>query len=209
MLLEEYVSQIDNYPPERLDIQIKNLEFQAADAILEFSVCLDIGDCLSTTYYKLSITGYEKSNIKSSRFSSIALSSTHALLWEYNDLQTSLYFNGMPDTPYKLFWELNKVHESVLGSYLPFNAYLNREFTGQNLLNAKYGLFASGPKKLLSLYAVCLEQEGVNYSMINENKPWLYSAKEGRFVREFQYPKVLFLDGSFIIAMNFDIEEII
>lgn len=206
MSLEELILVINNnYDPEETSIIIDRFSFRRKSSFVDMDIQLDVGDDARFEQWRLRISGYRASKLINNSFSEILLFKEHPLLWMYNDLQVSLYFEGAIKDPYKFNWTLNQVHQSILNDFIPVNTFVNTELNINNINEPQYGLLARGPKKLMLAYSECLKQEQLNYSFVGEVEPKLWNGE--RFAHGFQNPKVLVLENSYVIADDFFLEK--
>jgi hypothetical protein len=133
--------------------------------------------------------------------SSIEISNDNPLLWYHSDKQCSIYFDGSCGDTDKLFLELYRVHNSVFNGLLNFEETLNQPFNFDRLIQAKNGLLASGPRKLLEKYATVLDRYNIRHSIIGDQVPQYWDG--GKHNDETGNAKVLFIDNSYIIADEF------
>lgn len=208
-LIEEIVSKLSNYDPEEITISIDRADFKAACPYVDITIQIssaDEVDEVDDQKWRLYLIGYLAGYISGAASFWMNFKKDHPLLWDYNDLQASLYFNGIPDNFYKLYWDLNHVYTSLYDSYYGLKKYLNTEKAFEELMKSNYGLLASGPKRLLIEFAECLERQGVKSSIINESKPTFWNGE--RTVSELKNSSLLLIGASFIISDEFKLERI-
>ena len=129
---------------------------------------------------------------------SLKISTSEALLWEFIDPKCELYVSGKMSNPEKLFFELNKVHKKLFGNMEVFEM---PSFESGFLFVDKgisSGLLTAGPRRLLEQYAICVDRAGLSVNIIEIPQPFgddRPSISEGL--------KALILGKSFVIASDF------
>lgn len=91
----------------------------------------------------------------------IKIENENPLLWEFNDIQSELYFKGECINPSKLFYELYIIHKRVYKSYQHFAISFGNDFDISSRFRYANGFLTKGPGKLLEIYAECLKQNGL------------------------------------------------
>lgn len=205
-LIEEIARNLDQFDPEEILISIDRADFKAAVPYVDINIQTTSIDDVVEQKWRIYLIGYLAGRLESGESYFMYFKNDHPLLWDYNDLQASLYFNGLPGDFYKLYWDLYNVHESLYGSYYDMDKYLNTEIKLHELMRSNYGLLANGPKRLLIEYAKCLEKESVKSSIINEREPTFWNGE--RIVSGLRNPSVLLFGGSYIITDEFRLEKI-
>jgi len=205
-LIEEIVLNLSNYDPEEITISIDRVDFKAACPYVDITIQISLVEDLDDQKWRLYLIGYLAGYVSGAASFEIDFKKDHPLLWDYNDLQASLYFNGKPEDFYRLYWDLNHIYTSLYGSYSGIEKYLNTERKFEDLMKSNYGLLASGPKRLLVDFAECLERQGVKSSIINEQKPTFWNGE--RTVSELRSPSLLLIGESYIITDEFKLERI-
>lgn len=205
-LIEEIVSNLNNYDPEEITISIDRTDFKAAPPYVDITLQISSIDEVDDQKWRLHLIGYLACHISDAASFGMNFKKDHPLLWDYNDLQASLYFNGISKDFYKLYWDLNHTYTSLYGSYSGVEKYLNTERKFEELMKSKYGLLATGPKRLLVDFAECLERQGIKSSIINEHKPTFWNGE--RTVSELKNASLLLIGESYIISDEFELERI-
>jgi hypothetical protein len=131
----------------------------------------------------------------------IDIQEEHPLLWEFTDIQCQLYFSGTCQNPSKLFYDLYHSHKATFKRYSCFNMQFTDENGQYDRFKYSSGLFAKGSKKLMQLYAGCLRENGLDFTIIGERPPTYW--EEDGFVPKRKDLKVLFLGDTYIIATAF------
>lgn len=205
MLLEEYILYIEEkFDPEEIDIKISSVSIHTEQPALDLIISLEEEEIRSEKVL-LGLINCKEVKLRDAVFSDIQLMHKHPLLWKYNDFQSSLFFNGAAEDQYRLFWSLYRAHRNKYEDLLPFDTYLNTAFLERDYFLPSSGIFAKGPRKLMNIYAECLEKEGIQCSQTNIAPPMLWDGS--KYTEGFQHPKILFLNNSFIIADDFILRE--
>lgn len=185
----------ERFCEDELDISITKVEFLENIFTINFSLMsisteeeINANDQLWT----IQTVGHKKNKISFDKGSEIRIEQDHPLLWEYNDVNCELYFNGSSSDSNKLHVALYKLHFELFKNYIPAGTYFNALYS-YDLLKARNGLLARGPKRLMMKYAECLRHAGVDFSIL-----------EGRAKPENNLV-ILFIDNAdtYIIAEDF------
>lgn len=132
------------------------IEYLSNEVHLTFS--LSLGDI--SQQWQLQILNYKGSKIDIDNLGGyFKFYSSHYLMYEYLDNSTELYVKKGCDNPEQLLSEIYKLHNTVFENYIPLERFLN----GDDLLKcckSQFGLFARGPKGILSYYFECLKKMG-------------------------------------------------
>lgn len=133
----------------------------------------------------------------------LAVYDEHCLLWEYTDGETELYVNGRAASSAEYvsakFYELHRV---AFGEWLSLEKYINS--TG--LLFASQmtqGLFARGPKQLLSQYKDWLNELGKPAYLYESDGLATYNARKEKLSLH-----LLTIGESYFIGTQFLFQEI-
>ena len=198
ILIPEELSQIfeEFYEEDELNVHINKAEYSENIFTVSFTLKSIATTDINTNNKKWMIRtiGHRRNRVSFDSGTKIRIEDDHPLLWEYTDIQCELYFNGQGSDSAKLHFELYKLHVGLFENYIPLEAYFNSWYS-YDLLEAKNGLLARGPKKLLSQYAECLKNHNVDFSMI-----------DNKFIPEKSNLLVLFIDATdtYIIAEDFE-----
>jgi hypothetical protein len=204
--IPEIISGLNNYEPEEIIIRIDKAILSADIPFIEITVQINEVNEVSERKWRISLNSYLSGQVSTDTACFMEHTNDHSLLWEYNDLQASLYFTGAPDDIYKLYWDLHNIHTYLYGSRLGVEKYLNTGRKFDDLMKAQYGLLANGPKKLLTKLAECLQKHGVKSTIVNERKPSFWNGH--KYVAELRELSLLFIGDSYFIAEEFKAEDI-
>jgi hypothetical protein len=151
--------------------------------------------------WTITATGLRKNKLSFDFEPFIAIKDEHPLLWEYNDIQCQLYFNGhCKDIP-KLFYELYAIHKETFDDFKCFNISFGEGITYFKPFEYSNGLLTEGSKKLMLKYGECLEQNGLEYTILSERPASFWNGEN--HVPEDGDLKVMFFGKGFIIAKHF------
>ncbi|GAA3913161.1 hypothetical protein GO495_24785 [Chitinophaga oryziterrae] len=203
--LENIVLELNEYDPEEVQLSIDSADFRVENPYLNITVRIEMDETREEKW-RIYLIGYLSGHISTATSFYVDLKKDHPLLWDYNNIQASLYFNGQPDDFYRLYWDLHNIHTSLYGSYNTIDKYLNEVGQLDKLLKSGYGLLANGPKNLLVKFAECLEENGIKSSITNEREPVYWNGS--RTVSALQNLSVLLIGESYIITNEFKIEKI-
>jgi hypothetical protein len=153
-------------------------------------------------YWTVNVVQYRTSKISLDFASSISIRDTHPLLWQFSDKQSELYFNGNCNDADKLFLDLYRTHTACFEGLTDFEDTINQLENFNQLIDSKNGLLATGPNKLMVLYADILTKHDMTYSIIGDMVPTFWDGE--KHVLENGKAKVLFIDNSYIISDDFD-----
>lgn len=204
MLPVELTKIFEEYDYEDLKLCITKVEYDTDIFIVSVEIkSAGIADQNALDEkWVLSAVGHRSSRISFDYAANINMKEEHPLLWKYTDVQCELYFNGQCQDPANLFVDIYKIHYELFRSHIPFGTFLNSNHLTR-LFQASNGLLASGPKKLLTIYADCLRQHGLDFSIIGERAPIYWNGEA--FIPESPTFKILFMSetDTYIIAEEF------
>lgn len=200
--LQELLDKIENnYDPEGIEITIDKGDFDLKDPSVNITVIFE--DEIAEKWTVL-VSGYLNSRISFKiPAHSMNLLKDDPLSWEYNDVQASLYFSGDVQYPFELISDLIGINRSLYGQYASSFKHFNELRELKELITAKAGLLAHGPKKLLLKYIACLDKHGVKSSIANERPVTVWDGEKR--VASDNKAQVLFIGHSYIIADDFSL----
>ena len=207
MLPKELVDIFQEYTKDDFNLFITKLDYSTDNFIIDFSLDIQNINDKEAIIQEWTITanGHRK-NILSFDFEEfIELKDGHPLLWEFNDLQCELYYSGQCMDAPKLFYDLYKTHKQVFGDSRCFNISFDESANYFKAFQFENGLLTKGSKKLMLKYADCLKQNGLDFTIINEEPTKYWNGKE--FISEKDNLKILFFGKSYIIAEDFSFEK--
>lgn len=195
--------------PEELDRALQVMEEEDGGIVIDSLIHRDSGleisfriahfrSELPTQSWKAIISEVQKEHYinRNASYSTLTIYSEHPLLIEQKDGWAELYYSGKTENAEKLFIDLYKLFEKSYWKSLGFGFKINAPEGMLNLCAYEAGLFARGPKSILSEYAVCLNENNIRTSLIME-----YEAGDDNL-------KVLVIGESYFIAKEFKFELI-
>ena len=172
-------------------IHVNSLERRGQDLIIRLEVTADEeadipGDIVVTCYT------FRESNLAPGRHSELELSQDHVLLWHYNQPYDLLSFYGKTNNPLTVVGALYEAHTALVGSWIPFEKYLNTALGLSKLIEGSHGLLAEGPEPLILAYEKVMHEYGISASYHTSSSPL-----------DAPY-SVLILDQAFVIGERFE-----
>jgi hypothetical protein len=195
---------IEAYDYEDMDMSLTNVTFDTDGFRMDLelrTVNHAEGDDRRAAW-RVEAIGHRENRITFDYGEDIRIVVDHPLLWRYTDFQASLYYTGNCTHPEKLFYNIYRVHFGLYGTYVPIEIFLNmNDFVRQ--FQSQGGLLAKGPKQVLTRFAQCLEDAGIEWSIINEHRPTYWA--EGGLRPERKDLKILLIGqtDTYVIAEDF------
>jgi hypothetical protein len=202
---EELTQFIEAYDYEDLDMSLINVTFDTGGfrMDLELKTVNQAKGDNRLAAWRVEAVGHRENRITFDYGENIRIEDDHPLLWRYTDLQASLYYTGSCSEPEKLFYQIYQVHFSLFQTYIPVEIFLNmNEFVRQ--FQFAGGLVAEGPKKVLTRYAKCLADAGIEWSIINEHRPTHWDGAGRRPERTDLKILLIGQTNTFVIAEDFN-----
>lgn len=202
-MLPYELEKLANSDENDIGLNITNVEYSTLNPIISFSLKINGYDETPSTleHWTVEAIACRKKFICFDYTSNIKIETEHPLLWEFTGIQCSLYYTGWCNDAPKLFFDLYMAHKQIFGNTQCFNVHFNIEKTYPRLSAYSNGLLTSGPKRLMEVYAQCLRNNGLDYTLIGE-RPAKYWDGEQYIVEE-EGLKVLFIGDTFVIAKDF------
>ena len=185
-------------------IHITGTDWYSDDLRIEFVIKTGVEG--QSQLWEAEISSVRESLIKTAFAEKLELFEEHPLLWNYNQLQTSLYFGQPTDKPYELFVNIYHIHRQLTQNQLPFDIFLNKLVPTIELCKSPAGLFARGPVKLMEAYKDELERHTMNPSIVGEHHP--KRSLNGHPIDETEIVKVLVIGDSYVVAETFDFQRV-
>jgi hypothetical protein len=133
--------------------------------------------------------------------------SEHPVMLPFTEHVTSLYFYSPAADPLATVGALWERHRQLVGSWLPFERFLNVLPKGLSaLLAASCGELASGPVSLMQAYAQVLIEQGIRFSLLPPQPPKFWDGDQ--FVAPTRPLEALVFTDSYVIAERFDAERL-
>jgi hypothetical protein len=203
VLPKELEEIFEEYSEDDYNLCITRVDYSTENFTVDFLLAVDNVDDKGAINQSWTITasGHRKNKLSFDYEPSIEIKSEHPLLWEYNDTQCQLYFNGQCKDVPKLFYDLYTVHKANFDRFKCFNISFGEGTPYFKPFHYSNGLLTEGSKNLMLEYAECLKHNGLDFSILGE-RPASYWDGE-KYVPETGDLKVLFFGKGFIIAKDF------
>jgi len=203
MLPKELEDIFEEYAEDDYNLYVTKADNSGDDFIIEFVLNVqNINDKGAITQrWKILTSSQIKNHVSFDSADFLKIKDDHPLLWEFTDTQCQLYFTGQCKDPAKLFYDLYTAHKRTFGNYQCFNISFGEEAIYFKPFQYSNGLLTEGSKKLLTLYAECLKQNSLDFTIIGERIANYWNGEQ--YTSDSQSLKVLFLGDTFIIAKDF------
>ncbi|SPP65551.1 hypothetical protein [Nitrospira lenta] len=173
--------------------------------LLDFGV--NPGDETGEQRWRIRCSGVRDYRLHFEFTESIRVVSEHPILLPFVEQVTSLFFTGPAQNPLATVGALWECHRRLVGSWFPFERFLNLLPNGlSELLATSGGQLASGPVSVMKAYADVLTAHGVRLSMLPPRslKYW----NDGQWVIPNHTLHTLILESSYVVAETFDGERL-
>jgi hypothetical protein len=201
MLPNDLIELLEKNDPEDINIVFTKIDHEKSNPTFEIRLSTQDDGSTIIRHWTIKTEQFRKSRISSDYASSIEIYHDHPILWQFSDIQSQVYFNGTCSDPDKLFVDLYKTHRLLFGDFISFDDTIHRSSDFNKILKYTNGLFATGPRKVISEYANLLGKYNLTYSIIGDRLPTYWDNE--KHVTETGSAKVLFIDSSYIIADEF------
>lgn len=158
-----------------------------------------------TGNYIIRALGVREHRVTVGVFGSLAISDDHPLLYHHNTPVTAVHFDGKPKDVHELVLDISQVYVSTFGPWrnlIDMQDDLNRSQPLVALLASGYGLLGTMPKPLAERMARVLAHHHIKASQ-SEQAGFETLDEHGRS----RLVKALLLDQSYVVALDFTIEE--
>lgn len=204
MLPRELEDIFKEYSEDDFNLCITKIDYSTDNFIVEFA--LDIQDLNEKgkilQKWTINARGQRKNKISFDFEDIIEIKTDHPLLWEFYDLQCQLYYSGKCTDAPKLFYDLYNAHKNVFGEYECFNISFGAGTNYVKPFQFENGLLTEGSKKMMLIYAECLKQNGLDYTIIGERSAKYWNGTE--YITENKDLKILLFGKGYIVANDFD-----
>lgn len=203
MLPKEIEEIFKEYSEDDYNLYITCVDYSTEKFTVSFSLDVDNINDKGVINQKWTITafGHRKNRLSFDFEPTIEVKAEHPLLWEYNDRQCQLYFNGQCKDVPKLFYDLYTIHKANFKHLKCFDISFGEGIAYFKPFHFSNGLLSEGSKTLMLKYGECLKQNGMDYTILAE-RPATYWDGENH-VPEKGDLKILFFGKGFIIAKDF------
>ncbi|MDX1991045.1 MAG: hypothetical protein SF029_01565 [bacterium] len=145
--------------------------------------------------YIIRALGVREHRVSVGIFGNLRLLDDHPLLYEYNTPPTGLFFRGTPDDANELVLDIFQGYASTFGPWRQIPTYFNLNRPLLDLVSGGGDLLGEMPKPLAERLDKVLQQHRLETKVM-----------EGK--RTEPKLKVLLLDDSYVVALDFSIDEL-
>jgi hypothetical protein len=146
--------------------------------------------------YIVRAVGVQEHRVSMGIFGHIQFPESHPLLYQYNEQPMGLFFRGTPDHPQELLLDLIQAYSSVMQEWRHIPTYLNMQQPLADLVRSGGGLLGEMPGSLADGLERALQHHGLETHRVAGEK------SDGPPM------KLMLLDDSVVVAMDFTIEEL-
>jgi hypothetical protein len=197
-LLPAELNEVLNSPEFDDDsgLLIQSLKFIEESLVITFAIKYLEDKEMPDELWNIIVNGIEEECVKTNWTQDINIYKSHALLLEYTDIHTELYFRRTTNRSQELFIDIFNSIRRLSKDKTFISKYIFSPVSIDKLSRQDYGLFARGPKTILKLYAECLSKYGIKPIFIGEY------AKQKPL-------KLLIFGDSYFIGENFLFEKLV
>ncbi|HVU10137.1 MAG TPA: hypothetical protein VHD90_02620 [Phototrophicaceae bacterium] len=155
--------------------------------------------------YILRALGVREHRINLGVFGRVSFSDDHPLLYHYNTPRVAVHFDGKAKNINELVLDISQAYVSTFGQWrhlVDMADDINRSVPMVDLLNTGYGLLGTMPRPLAERMARVLAHHEVKANLIEETG-FETEDEHGRS----KLARLLLLDHSFVIALDFSVEQ--
>jgi hypothetical protein len=156
--------------------------------------------------YVVRALGVREHRLSLGLFGRIALLDDHPVLYHHNTPRVAVHFDGKPANINEMIIDLSQTYVSTFGrwrSVAEMSDDLNTAMPMVQLLETGFGLLGTMPKPLAERVVKVLEHHKVKYSL-SEEVGFQTHDENGRS----RLSKALLLDTSYIVALDYSVEEL-
>lgn len=146
--------------------------------------------------YIVRAVGVQEHRVSMGIFGHIRFPESHPLLYQYNEQPVGLFFRGSPDQPQELLLDLIQAYSGVMQEWRHIPTYLNMQQPLADLVRSGGGLLGEMPASLADGLERALQHHGLETHRVAGEK------SDGPAM------KLMLLDDSYVLAMDFTIEEL-
>lgn len=177
------MTQMDGVP-DTIQVAVTTTEFDpAVDGLRE------------RNHYVIRCVGVREHQISVGLFNTIKFTDDHPLLHQYNSPPVGVFFRGKAENPTELVLDVFQAHASTFGMWRHVPSYLNMSKPLTDLFAGEGDLVGEMPHPLAERIEKVLEHHKLETKLI-----------EGK--QESPPVKVLLLDTSYVIAMDFSVDKL-
>jgi hypothetical protein len=153
--------------------------------------------------YVIRALGVQEHRVSVGIFQTLRLMDEHPLLYQYNTTPTGVFYRGQTKDVNALLVDLLQAYATTFGPWRQIPDYLNTTQPLFNLLSSGGDLLGEMPAPLANQIVKVLDQHELEHKVIEGPSPE-ESDEHGRS----QLMKALIVDESFVVAMDFTVEEL-
>lgn len=156
--------------------------------------------------YIVRALGVREHRLSLGLFGRIALLDDHPVLYHHNTPRVAVHFDGKPASINEMIIDISQTYVSTFGrwrSVAEMGDDLNTTMPMVQLLETGFGLLGTMPKPLAERVVRVLEHHRVKYSL-SEEVGFQTHDETGRS----RLSKALLLDTSYIVALDYSVEEL-
>jgi hypothetical protein len=153
--------------------------------------------------YVIRALGVQEQRISLGMFGKLEFVAEHPLLYVHNTTPTAVFFRGQPGDANELLLDISQAHASTFGPWRHFPDYINVAQPLTTFLASGGGLLGEMPEPLAERLVKVLDHHGLEHKLINGEQ------RDGDDGRESGIKqKLLLIDDSYVIAMDYSVEEL-
>lgn len=133
---------------------------------------------------------------------SLAIVEDHPLLRLYDEPKGSLYISGPAASVSGCIGALWERHHALFGDWVSLATFLNESVSLRDLFGSSGGLLACGPVAVLRCYIDALQNRGLGFSLIDEQRAGADRQTESPRLR------VALFDRWYVIARSFEADRL-
>lgn len=163
------------------------------------------GDGIDRQHWQIACFGVRDFSLRGEFADDLHLVSEHPILLPFTERVTDLHFYSPSPDPMATVGALFERHRQLVGSWIPFEQFLNR-LPLPELLVAQSGQLASGPVSLMEAYLDVLTERGIRSSVLPSSPPKVWDGQDWIVLNT---PlSALILQNSYVIAERFDARQV-
>jgi hypothetical protein len=153
--------------------------------------------------YILRALGVREHKVSVGVFGTLKFEDDHPLLFQYNTTPVAVFFKGAPQDVNELTLDIHQAHASTFGGWRQFPQYMNVGQPLVTLLKSGGGLLGEMPKPLADRLEKVLAHHRLDSKLV-EGEATDPEDEHGRS----RLHKVLTIDQSYVVALDFSVDEI-
>jgi len=179
------MAQMDGVP-DTLQFVVATTEYDA-----------EVDGLRDKTRYVIRCIGVQEHRISVGMFRTMRVETDHPLLYEINSKPVGVFFRGTPDNASELVLDIFQGYASTFGPWRQIPTYLNTSKPLLDLVSRGGDLLGEMPKELAQAMEKVLGHHNLEAKLIEGERP------AGTPI-----VKALLLDESYVVAMDFSVDEL-